>query len=233
MLKSVEKLADDLHRYRSGEPILARPVGVLERARKWVRRHPAVTALTLTTLLTVLVGFALVTWKWFEADAAQARTAQAALVAEEEQRREAEQRRAGEEKQRCVEARATPGRGGEAARRLPTHPQAEAEEEASRVFHQAVYDSAVDRIGDEWSRGNLHQVEQLLTQCPQGLRGWEWDYWQRRLRGTPPHFPGRPRRCQQPGDQPQMAASWSRRKGGETAETQSKRPDARLGSGDQ
>jgi serine/threonine-protein kinase len=35
------ELADDLRRYLAGEPIRARPVSVLERIRKWARRHPA------------------------------------------------------------------------------------------------------------------------------------------------------------------------------------------------
>src|SRR5262249_31907399 len=42
-------LAEELRRYRAGEPIRARPVGRAERLLKWARRRPA--ALGLLTLL--------------------------------------------------------------------------------------------------------------------------------------------------------------------------------------
>jgi hypothetical protein len=48
------ELADDLRRYQTGEPIRARPVGVLERTTKWARRHKALSAIALLlVLLTV------------------------------------------------------------------------------------------------------------------------------------------------------------------------------------
>jgi tetratricopeptide (TPR) repeat protein len=56
---SAEALADDLRRWQQGEPILARPVGRLERVVKWTRRRPALAALlatAATALLAVAVG---------------------------------------------------------------------------------------------------------------------------------------------------------------------------------
>jgi formylglycine-generating enzyme required for sulfatase activity len=69
---SALELAEDLRRFRAGEPIHARPVGYAERAVKWCRRHPAVAALTGLVLLLTLVGAGLVTWQWHEAESALA-----------------------------------------------------------------------------------------------------------------------------------------------------------------
>jgi WD40 repeat protein len=42
---SAAELAEDLRRFRAGEPIRARPASALERAAKWAKRRPAVAAL--------------------------------------------------------------------------------------------------------------------------------------------------------------------------------------------
>jgi serine/threonine protein kinase/WD40 repeat protein len=54
---SAEELADDLRRFRSGQPILARPVGPVERAWKWARRNPTLGGLLVALVFVSLLGF--------------------------------------------------------------------------------------------------------------------------------------------------------------------------------
>ncbi len=53
--QSAANLADDLQRFTRGEPILARPIGVIERAIKWCRRRPA-TAVAIVISSMALAG---------------------------------------------------------------------------------------------------------------------------------------------------------------------------------
>src|SRR5207249_2086757 len=61
---SAQELADDVQRFLANEPTRARPLGVLRRLGKWIRRRPAASALIGVLVLAVLgsvlglVGFA-------------------------------------------------------------------------------------------------------------------------------------------------------------------------------
>ncbi|HVS34443.1 MAG TPA: protein kinase [Gemmataceae bacterium] len=55
-------LAEDLRRYRAGEPIAARPVGRSERIWRWVRRNPKDAALAAAGLLAVVLGLVVYLW---------------------------------------------------------------------------------------------------------------------------------------------------------------------------
>lgn len=57
---SAQALADELERFLTGRPILARPVSSLERGWRWCVRHPATAALYAVSLVAVLaLGFGL------------------------------------------------------------------------------------------------------------------------------------------------------------------------------
>jgi serine/threonine protein kinase/tetratricopeptide (TPR) repeat protein len=51
---TAQDLSDDLKRFLAHEPILARPVGKLEQLTRWLRRHPAMTAMVAASSLAVL-----------------------------------------------------------------------------------------------------------------------------------------------------------------------------------
>jgi hypothetical protein len=56
--QSAREMADDLRRFAKGQPILARPMGTLERTLRWCRRYP----LAVSALAAVLVGSAVGLW---------------------------------------------------------------------------------------------------------------------------------------------------------------------------
>src|SRR5262249_8894206 len=60
---SAQALADDLERFRTGQPITARPVGPIERARKWARRWPAAAALVVVSA-AALLALGVGGWLW-------------------------------------------------------------------------------------------------------------------------------------------------------------------------
>jgi serine/threonine-protein kinase len=74
---SAQALADDLRRFESGEPIAARPAGVVGALRKWVRRRPAAAAMLAAVVLLVAVG-AVGAWLFYQ-QRADARAHQARI----------------------------------------------------------------------------------------------------------------------------------------------------------
>src|SRR5207249_8010346 len=53
---TARELAEDLRRFLAGEPVVARPVGRLEKGWRWCRRNPAVASLLAAVLLVMTTG---------------------------------------------------------------------------------------------------------------------------------------------------------------------------------
>jgi WD40 repeat protein len=81
---SAAELAADLRRFRGGEPIVARPVGTLERGWRWCRRNPVVAGLLGAVAATLLLGTAVATVLAMRADAQARRADQEASNAQQQ-----------------------------------------------------------------------------------------------------------------------------------------------------
>jgi eukaryotic-like serine/threonine-protein kinase len=57
--ESAAALADDAQRFLDGEPILARPIGIVERTLRWCRRNPVVASLMALAAFSMILGTAI------------------------------------------------------------------------------------------------------------------------------------------------------------------------------
>src|SRR6202035_4943351 len=82
---SAAALAEDLRRFQAGEPIMARPVGRVERAIKWAKRRPVISALLAAVVLVTLAGIGSFAWAYGEALAEKQRANEEAKTAKEQE----------------------------------------------------------------------------------------------------------------------------------------------------
>lgn len=86
--QSAVELADDLHRFLDERPILARRPTLVDRARKWLRRHPSVIVSSFIILLLGIIGLSIS----MAAISREEQNTRLALDREEQRATEAEER---------------------------------------------------------------------------------------------------------------------------------------------
>ncbi len=163
---SAQALADDLGRYLSGKPILARPVRRFERAVMWARRRPGIAALLGLVALVSVFGLGGVLWQWRAA-------VRARLDAERETGRANEQTKLAEDRlQDVLTAQAK-------------------ERELSELADRRLYNDRMSFVQRLWeSSGGTLSGKELAAQLPSPAadvkrRNFEWFYWQRKAFSGP------------------------------------------------
>jgi WD40 repeat protein len=151
-------LADDLGSFLAGEPIRARPVGALERARKWVRRRPtaaALLAVSAAAAVALLAGGVLFTEQVQEARGLAEQQRDRALRGEAEA---TEQRNAARQEWERAEREKA-----DAARQL----------DLARRRH---FTTQLVRVAGVWERDPVEAADLLedVRACPPDLHDFAW-----------------------------------------------------------
>ncbi len=144
-------LAEDLRRFRAGEPIHARPIGLGQRSWKWARRHPS------TAALLAVVGFALGAIVfgnlWYtgllqnETRRAHEKETESEAAAQEAQKQKAEVFR-----------------------------QAELYRQQLESTRRSLYTIQLAQVETQWRANSAHALELLNdpVHCPADLRDFAW-----------------------------------------------------------
>jgi DNA-binding beta-propeller fold protein YncE len=183
---SAEALAEELRRYLDGEPLTVRPVGPSERAVKWVRRNPAVSALMAAVAFVLVAGAAVATGFGLHA-AEQARLATLARGEALDEKRKADDRAEGERQAREAaeeaERKATERERDANTARLEAKAEAEnarkAEAEANKQLTRAEtarYAITMDLALRAWEQKDLARMRDLMDGTNWSVRGWEYDH---------------------------------------------------------
>jgi WD40 repeat protein len=187
---SAEELAQDLERWRAGEPILARPATIMERAVKWARRRPAVAALLALSAGSMigLVVFLLVLLQHAEDRAAAVQNLKQAKRDLAQMQGEAglakqdaeDQKKLAEDQKKLAE---TQKKLAEEKRQEVERLETKAKLVALEAQHTQ-YAADIQYASAAWEADNLPQMLDLLERYlpvpgAADLRGFEWHYlWQ-------------------------------------------------------
>ncbi|MDR3637612.1 MAG: serine/threonine protein kinase [Isosphaeraceae bacterium] len=161
-------LAEDLRRFIAGEPIRARPVGAVERASKWARRHRLTASLAAasvlsTAMLTVVLGVTNVMIRHEHRQTLEA-LARERLAKMELARQQKQTEEALKGKTKALEERT---------------------DDLIRE-RRVAYLHRLGMARAEVTAGRTERAVSELDACPPDLRGWEWHYLKRSLRGAKP-----------------------------------------------
>ncbi len=171
--QTASELAEDLHRYQTGQPIVARPIGWPERTTRWCRRNPAYTALA-AVMLMAFVGTSV---QWARAEYYHAQSTFANSRLRKEKRLS---------DRRAIEARQAQKELSKLAQKAFGH--AEVAERAEQRSRRSLYIANVNLAMQAIEKGDYRRAAQLIgtdnrrtESLDRDLYSFDWYYLWRRL----------------------------------------------------
>ena len=195
---TTQALADDLRRWLKGEPILARPVGHLERGWRWAKRNRTVSGLTVGIAAAIVVGVGATTFYSVAATQSARREVIARRAADRARiRADAEAARAQHERDAAAQSARDERLSREEAEReralanqhreRAEQQQAAADSERQRA-ERLLSISLLRQAQTEFEVGDYETFGRLLQSSNHIFRSWECDYLFSRAVGAPALF---------------------------------------------
>ena len=147
--RSASELADDIQNYLNGSPLMAGPESTVYRARKFLRKHAG--SVVTAALLLVVIILALVASILMGCRAERARQQEATARKQVEQalvRTENAERIAQEQRKLA--------------------------EKLAEDYRRSLYSNRIALANITYRDGSIQRVHELLKECPEDLREWEW-----------------------------------------------------------
>ncbi len=150
------ELAEDLSRFLAGRPVLARPVGQLERMWRWIQRNTIVALLLLLVFFSLAAGTAISTWFAIAERSQRIITNDAKNLAVQQQELAEQERDAAKRAKAVAERR-------------------------RQDLRRQLYVAQIAQAQQSWEEGNVARMNKLIeAQIPEAgeedLRGFEWHY---------------------------------------------------------
>jgi len=155
--RSASEMADDVHNYLTGRPLIAGPETTIYRVQKFIRKHAGSVATVALVAVAIVLALVATTIMYSQAETAREKEAlareqetAARVQAQEAQKLAQEQRALAEQAEQATKAKA---------------------EELRRTL----YVNSIQLADAKYGEGNMGRVRSLLDSCPEDLRGWEWN----------------------------------------------------------
>ncbi len=161
--RSATEMADDVHNYLTGRPLIAGPETTIYRVQKFVHKHAGSVTTAAIIAVAILLGLVISTVMYFKAEKARVRAEKAETTAQQ-QREAAEQAR---EQEAVARVRA------EEAEKVAQE-QRELAEERAEDYRRSLYIHRINLADVARRDSQIGRLRSLLDSCPEDLRGWEW-----------------------------------------------------------
>ncbi|HWY86056.1 MAG TPA: protein kinase, partial [Gemmataceae bacterium] len=179
---SAKALAEDLGRFGAGEPVNARPVGLVGRTWRWARRNRVVATLWGLLFLVFAGGLGGIIWNWrdarYQEKLANLKTDETKSANKETELALEKMTKANQETKAALKKVTKANQETEAALEKVTRANQETEVALQRL-QRTSYAQGVMLTDRELQANRVGQAEQFLAGCPEKYRDWEWHYLKR------------------------------------------------------